>query len=114
VDAAVPLLDGAMLNATQFVPSTVTSNVMVALNVPVICTATFPLDGNPSTVAASFCAATVTTADFRVPPGISYTPMLAKRNAALGTLLRPRRFSLLHGRFDVASLGTQRGAAFFV
>jgi hypothetical protein len=48
----------------------------VALNVPVICTATFPLDGNPSTVAASFCAATVTTADFRVPPGISYTPML--------------------------------------
>ena len=76
LDAGVVLLDGNMWNDTQFVPSTVASNVMVALCVPVICTAALPLDGNPSTVAASFCAATVTTADFSIPPGISHTPML--------------------------------------
>lgn len=75
VEAGVALFDGVMLNATQFVLSTVASNVIVAENDAEICTATAPLEGNPVTVAASFCAATVTAADFMIPPGTSHTPM---------------------------------------
>lgn len=69
------LFVGVMLNAAQFVLSTVASNVIVAENEAVICTATEPLDGSPVTVAASSWAATVTVADFRIPPGTSHTPM---------------------------------------
>jgi hypothetical protein len=63
VEAAVVDAAGSRLNATQFVPSTVASNVIVADSVPVICTATAPGDGNPSTVAACSAADTVITLD---------------------------------------------------
>ena len=55
-------------------PSTDASNVMVALNVPVTCTATKPGDGRPDTLAASFCAATVTLLVLRSVAAISCNP----------------------------------------
>jgi hypothetical protein len=53
-----PPAAGVIAAATQVVPSTVTSNVIVALNVPVICTATSIDEPNPTTVAAC-CAAVI-------------------------------------------------------
>jgi len=52
--------------------SQVASKVIVALNEPAICTDTFPLDGKPTSVAASFCAATVTLLRIWLPTDIAY------------------------------------------